>query len=89
MERRDWSLEALKRLTYVDSLDEEQRAEGLKSWTETYLTTTDITDFELSHEELLKLRELLFKNANFLFTHRENILEEMKNITTMKKFLKK
>ncbi|WP_375724829.1 hypothetical protein LXN10_05180 [Arcobacter sp. KX21116] len=89
MERRDWSLEALKRLTYVDSLDEEQRAEGLKSWTETYLTTTNITDFELSHEELLNLRELLFKNANFLFTHRENILEEMKNITTMKKFLKK
>lgn len=89
MERRDWSLEALKRLTYVDSLDEEQRAEGLKSWTETYLTNTNITDFELSHEELLKLRELLFKNANFLYTHRENILEQMKSITKMKKFLNK
>lgn len=89
MERRDWSVEAIKRLTYVDSLDDDLRAEGLKSWTETYLSNNKITDFELSHEELLKLRELLFKNANFLFTHRENILEEMKNITTMKKFLKK
>ncbi len=89
MERRDRSLEALKRLTYVDSLDDELRAEGLKSWALTYLETTEITDFDLTHEELLHLRELLFKNANFLYAHREDILEELKTISNMKKFLKK
>jgi hypothetical protein len=89
MERRDWSLEALKRLTYVDSLDDELRAEGLKSWALTYLETTEITDFDLTHEELLILRELFFKNANFLFNHREDILEELKTLSNVKKFLDK
>ncbi|PLY08651.1 MAG: hypothetical protein C0626_12410 [Arcobacter sp.] len=89
MERRDWSLEALKRLTYVDSLEDELRAEGLKSWALTYLETTEITDFDLTHEELLKLRELFFKNANFLFNYREDILTELKTISNVKKFLDK
>ncbi len=89
MERRNRSLEALKRLIYVDSLDDEQRGEGLKSWASTYLDTTDVTNFDLTREELLKLRELLFKNANFLFTYREHILEELKSISQMKKFLQK
>jgi hypothetical protein len=88
MERRDWSLEALKRLTYVDSLDDKLRAEGIKSWALTYLDTNEITDFDLTHEELLQLRELLFKNTNFLYDHREDILEEIKTISHMKKFLK-
>ncbi|WP_419766120.1 MAG: hypothetical protein ACNI28_05120 [Arcobacter sp.] len=89
MERRDWSLEALKRLTYVDSLDDELRAEGLKSWALTYLETTEITDFDLTHEELLILRELFFKNANFLFNYREDVLEELKTLSNVKKFLDK
>jgi hypothetical protein len=89
MERRNRSLEALKRLIYIDSLDDEQRAEGLKSWAETYLDTTEITDLDLTYEELITLQELFFKNANFLFTQRENILEEMKTISNMKKFLEK
>jgi len=88
MERRDWSLEALKRLTYVDSLDDELRAEGIKSWALTYLDTNDISDFDLTHNELLTLRELLFKNTNFLYDYREDILKELKTISQMKKFLK-
>lgn len=88
MERRNWSLKALKELIYIDALDDIQRAEGLKSWADTYLETTEITDFDLTHDELLKLRELFFKNANFLYAHREDILEELKTISNMKKFLK-
>jgi hypothetical protein len=88
MERRDWSLEALKRLTYVDSLDDELRAEGIKSWALTYLDTNDISDFDLTHNELLTLRELFFKNTNFLYDYREDILKELKTISKMKKFLK-
>lgn len=88
MERRDRSLKALKELIYIDSLDNNERAEGIKNWALKYLNTTDVTDFDLERDDLIKLSELFYKNTTFLISHRESILEELKDLTKMKKFLK-
>lgn len=88
MERRDWSLKALEELIYIDSLDDNERAEGIKTWALKYLNTTDITDFDLERDDLIKLSELFYKNTTFLVNHRENILEELKDLNKMRKFLK-
>ena len=88
MERRNWSLKALKELRYIDSLDDYERADGIKKWALKYLNTTEISDFDLEEDDLIKLSELFYKNTAFLKKHRDNILEELKDITKMKKFLK-
>ena len=88
MERRDRSLIALKELSYVDSLDDNERAEGIKSWALKYLNTTDVNDFDLEKNDLIKLSELFYKNMEFLKNHREKILEELKTMSNMRKFLK-
>lgn len=88
MERRDRSLKALKELTYIDSLDDYERGEGIKNWALSYLNTTSVEDFDLEQNDLLKLSELFYKNVTFLETHRENILEELKSISSLKKYLK-
>lgn len=87
MERRNRSLKALKELIYIDSLDDNERAQGIKNWALEYLNTEDITDFDLEKDDLIKLSELFYKNTTFLIKHRENILEELKDINKMKKFL--
>jgi len=88
MERRNRSLKALNELIYIDSLDDNQRAEGIKTWALEYLNTTDVSDFDLEKNDLIKLSELFYKNVTFLEKHRENILEEIKDIHKLKKFLK-
>lgn len=88
MERRDWSLKALKELIYIDSLDDYERAEGIKTWALEYLNTTDISDFDLEKNDLLKLSELFYKNVSFLEKHKESLLEEIKDINKMKRYLK-
>lgn len=88
MERRDWSLKALNELIYIDSLDDYDRAEGIKNWALKYLNTTQVEEFDLEKNDLIKLSELFHKNVNFLTKHRENILDELKNMTKMRKFLK-
>ena len=87
MERRDRSLKALNELIYIDSLDDNERAQGIKNWALKYLNNEDITDFDLEKDDLVKLSELFYKNTTFLINHRENILEELKDINKMKKFL--
>ena len=66
MERRDWSLKALKSLQYIDSLDSEQRASSLQKWVEDYLVNHQIEDFQLELIELEQLSELFYKNISFL-----------------------
>lgn len=88
MERRDRSLKALNELIYIDSLDDNERAQGIKNWALKYLNNEDITDFDLEKDDLVKLSELFYKNTIFLKKHRESLLEELKDITKMKKFLK-
>lgn len=87
MERRDRSLKALKELTIVDSLDDDQRAQGLRTWVEKYLQDTPITDFDLPLEDLKRLSELFYKNTAFLKQYRENQRVELSKMRDMKKFL--
>lgn len=86
MERRDWSLEALKNLQAVDSLENDERAQAIKRWALKYLNSTDVTDYDLNHNELLKLQELLYKNRNFLVNHSDEVLNRIKDISKLKKF---
>lgn len=87
MERRNRSLKALKELMIVDSLEDDQRAQGLRSWVEKYLQNTPITDFNLPLEELKQLSELFYKNTAFLKRYRENQRIELAKIRDMKKYL--
>ncbi len=87
MERRDWSLKALEELIYVDSLDNEERAQALVRWYNKYLTETKITDFDLEHDDLLRLSELFYKNIDFLKKHKENVRQTMVENRKMKRFL--
>jgi hypothetical protein len=87
MERRDWSLKALEELIYLDSLDNEERAQALVRWNNKYLTETKITDFDLEHDDLLRLSELFYKNIDFLKKHKENVRQTMVENRKMKRFL--
>lgn len=88
MERRDWSLIALSELTRIDSLDSFEKADALVKWFQDYLTDNQITDFDLEHNDLLKLSELFYKNINFLKNQKNIALEEIKRINKTKEFLK-
>ena len=88
MERRDWSLEALSELTRIDSLDSFQKADALVKWFQNYLGENQITDFDLEHQDLIKLSELFYKNINFLKNQKNIALDEIKRINKTKEFLK-
>ena len=88
MERRNWSLKALSELTYIDSLDSYEKADGLVRWFKNYLTENKIEDFDLEMEDLKKMQELFFKNLNFLKKHKEETRQELVNIKKMQRFLK-
>ncbi len=87
MERRNRSLEALNSLIYINSLDDEQRANDLVFWARTYLTS-DISDFDLELSDLKKLSELFFSNILFLKDYKDKTREDLSEITKMKKYLK-
>ncbi len=83
MERRNWSLKALKSLQYIDSLEDEQRASSLQKWVEDYLIDSQIQDFDLVLVDLERLSELFYKNIAFLKQHRESMklqIDEQKKI---------
>ncbi|WP_368029422.1 hypothetical protein [Arcobacter sp. s6] len=88
MERRDRSLKALKELIYIDSLDSFAKADALVKWYENYLSTDSIEDFDLELNQFKQLRELFFKNINFLKNHKEETRLELVQIQKMKRFLK-
>jgi hypothetical protein len=88
MERRDWSLKALKELIYIDSLDSYEKAEKLVVWNQKYLQEDCIENFDLELKGLKYLEELLFKNINFLKKHKEETRLELIKMNKMKKFLK-
>ena len=83
MERRNWSLKALKSLQYIDSLEADQRASSLQKWVEDYLVNNQIEDFDLELKDLETLSELFFKNISFLKQYREKMkiqIDEQKKI---------
>lgn len=87
MERRDWSVEALNELIYVDSLESYEKADALVRWHEKYLSENTIQDFDLEFSDLKKLEELFFKNLSFLKTHKETTQKELVKMQKLRKFL--
>jgi hypothetical protein len=88
MERRNRSLKALNELIYIDSLDDEERAIGLSSWTKEYLIDKDIADFDLEKSDLVKLSELVYRNLQFLKKHKSDIADAMNDTQKIKQFIK-
>lgn len=88
MERRDRSLRALSELNYLDSLDSAQKADALVRWYNEYLSSTDITQFDLEFNDLQRLSELIFKNINFLKSYRDETRTELLKTQKLKEFAK-
>ena len=88
MERRNRSLEALKELIYIDSLESFTKADALVVWYDDYLKDDAIENFQLELSELKELEELFFKNINFLKKQKEEAKDELAKIQKMKRFLK-
>ncbi len=88
MERRNRSLEALKELIYIDSLESFTKADALVVWYDDYLKDDTIENFQLELSELKELEELFFKNINFLKNQKEETKDELAKIQKMKRFLK-
>jgi len=87
MERRNRSLEALNRLKYIDTLDDEMRASLLFQWNDDYLSSVNIEDFDLDINDLKVLSELFYKNINFMKKHRINMKFEIDNFKKIRNFL--
>lgn len=88
MERRNRSLKALKALIYIDSLDSFTKADALVKWYADYLAEDSLENFDLELSELKQLKELFFKNLDFLKKHKEETRLELIQIQKMKRFLK-
>jgi len=90
MERRNRAIKALKRLQYIDSLEDEQRASLLKEWVEEYIINQDskISFDDISYSQALVLSELYHKNIAFLKEHRVYIRETMNSLLKERKFLR-
>lgn len=86
MERRDWSLKALKELIYINSLDAYEKADSLVVWYEKYLDDDDITKFDLDAENLKALQELFYRSVEFLKKHKEDTRKEMIKNRKVRKF---
>lgn len=87
MERRDWSVKGLNELTYLDSLDTTQRAQGLIRWVDKYLTKHAISEFDLEIVDLKRLSELFYKNIIFLKDHKENTRQELIRMKKVRSFV--
>ena len=62
MERRNWSLEVLNRLVYIDSLDDEDRALALEKWSDNYMSDVFLDSIDLEISDFKILSELFYKN---------------------------
>ncbi len=87
MERRDRSVKALEELIYIDSLDSYERADALVRWYNKYLSSADISEFDLDKSDLEKLLELFYKNINFLKNHKAQTRKDMIDNKKLQRFL--
>jgi len=87
VERRNWSIKALKSLQYIDSLDAELRASSLQKWVEDYLVDNHIEDFNLELKDLENLSELFYKNISFLKQYREEMKTQIDEHKKIREFL--
>lgn len=89
MERRDGSLKALKELQYIDSLDDQERADGLVRWGNKYISNeSGQLEFDLEIDDLKTLSELYYKNLQFLKQFSQHTQDEMRKNRKMQTFLK-
>ena len=88
MERRNRSLKALSELIYIDSLDDDIKAQRLEKWVEKYLRDNDIADFDLELKDFNSLSELFYKNIAFLKNHRNDMKKAIDNHKKIREFLK-
>ena len=87
MERRDWSLKALKELRYIDSLDDELRAKSLENWTKIYLEPEDFLEkIDLPISDLEQFAELFYKNIAFLNEEKNKIQSQQSDNQKIQKF---
>jgi 5S rRNA maturation endonuclease (ribonuclease M5) len=86
MERRNWSLEAVKEFVYIDSLDGDYKGERLKEWLNKYMPN-GVYEFDLPLSQMNKLAELLYKNVAFLYKEREKAKQFIKQKNQIKQFL--
>lgn len=87
MERRDWSLKALKKLQQIDTLDDELRAKSLENWVLKYLEDEKfLTNLDLNRNELENFSELFYKNISFLKTKKDELQQQLKVNQDIKKF---
>jgi hypothetical protein len=87
MERRNWSLEALNKLNYIDSLEPYDRAYSLQLWTEEYMIDDFLSKLDLDKNDLKYFTELFYKNISFLKEHKILISNELNQNKNIKKFL--
>jgi len=87
MERRNRSIEALNRLQYLDSLESESRANGLLEWVNEYITDTQIEDFDLQHQELMRLEELFYRNIAFMKKYQSELKVDLDSNHKIRAFL--
>ena len=85
MERRNRSLEALRELIYIDSLDAHQKAPALQRWSTKYLDKDIQQSFDLELSDLKRLSELFYKNINFLKNYKNELRIDMQSSQVMKK----
>jgi hypothetical protein len=87
MERRNRSLEAITRLQYIDSLNDNEKAINLLSWADIYLKDDITKSLNLDISQLHILSELFYKNINFIKIYRTNLKKQINNDRDIKKFL--
>jgi len=87
MERRNWSLEALSKLNYIDTLEPYDRAYSLQLWTTEYMVDDFLSKLDLKENELKSFSELFYKNIAFLKEHKLSIYQELNQNKNIKKFL--
>ncbi len=86
MERRNRSIKALKELIYIDSLDDDDKAQLLVKWGKKYLQEDFKKSFELELDDLKNLSELFYKNIKFLKEHRIEIKNQLDTNVKLKSF---
>jgi len=95
MERRNWTLKSLEELIYIDSLDDEQKAESLVLWVDKYTKGETALKIEtstfnpiLNKSQLSIFLELFYKNIIFLKNRKLYIKEQIDSANKIKSFLK-
>jgi regulator of sirC expression with transglutaminase-like and TPR domain len=87
MERRNWSLKAFSDLQKVDTYEDEEKAEALVRWTNTYLDEDFLSKLDLQSSQLYEFIELFYKNINFIKGQTESFRKNLNQTNNIKKFL--